>query len=53
MNTYAALETLIENRAIRESLAKKMIFDAYYHGNIDGNEYEKLYVLAEAKCPRD
>lgn len=53
MTTYAAIEALIENRAIRRNLAIKMIFDAYYHDRIDGQERDKLYELAEAKCPID
>lgn len=53
MTTYTAIEALIENRAIRKNLAKKTIFDAYYHDRIDGFEYDKLILLAEKKCPID
>lgn len=53
MTTYKALETLINNKAIRMDHAIEAIFDAYYNNRIDGHEHDKLFVLAEAKCPRD
>ena len=51
-DVYEAIETLIESKAIRFDLAKKVAFDAYYYDRIDGEEYEVLVAVAESICRR-
>ena len=50
--TYKALEVLIRNKAVRYDLAEKMIFDAYYYEQLNGDDCADLLDIAKSLCPR-